>query len=107
MQLWVRDTGPGVPPADRLRIFDRFESAARVPGGTGTGLGLAIVSAIARAHGGSARVVAGGPAGGALFVLDLPATSPGAEGDGSWPAAEDYESVSGLFDRVNAGSGRS
>lgn len=107
VQLWVRDTGPGVPPADRLRIFDRFESAARVPGGTGTGLGLAIVSAIARAHGGSARVVAGGPAGGALFVLDLPATSPGAEGDGSWPAAEDYESVSGLFDRVNAGSGRS
>ena len=78
VRLWVRDTGPGVAPADRVRIFDRFESGAvNAPGSgngtaTGTGLGLAIVRAIARAHGGSARVTAATSAGGALFLIDLP-----------------------------------
>ncbi len=71
VRLWVRDTGPGVPDADRERIFGRFE---RGPGsGEGRGLGLAIVRAIAEAHGGTATVepVAGS---GARFVLRLPTT---------------------------------
>jgi two-component system, OmpR family, sensor kinase len=48
----VRDTGPGIPAAERERVFDRFY---RVPGETqtGSGLGLAIARRIAAAHGGS------------------------------------------------------
>lgn len=48
--LCIEDSGPGIAPADRLRVFDRFY---RVPGSstTGSGLGLAIVQAIADRHG--------------------------------------------------------
>lgn len=72
VRLWVADTGPGVPPEDRLRIFERF-----VRGGQGArregagGLGLAIVRSIARAHDGEVTVESA-PGGGALFVLRLP-----------------------------------
>jgi two-component system OmpR family sensor kinase len=47
--LKVVDTGPGIPPEDRERVFDRFY---RRPGSTppGSGLGLAIVKSIADAH---------------------------------------------------------
>jgi signal transduction histidine kinase len=53
--LTVWDTGPGIPPAERGRIFERFErgSAAEASGKPGSGLGLAIVRAIADAHGAS------------------------------------------------------
>lgn len=70
VRLAVRDHGPGVPPGEEGRIFQRGErgSTARGPG---SGLGLAIVAAIARAHGGSAEVR---PAegGGAEFAIVLP-----------------------------------
>jgi signal transduction histidine kinase len=52
-RFWVRDTGSGVAPEDRERIFERFERGSD-ENGEGAGLGLAIVSAIARAHGGRA-----------------------------------------------------
>lgn len=56
--LTVDDDGPGVPPADRERIFEPFirldESRARDTGGTG--LGLAIVSRVAHWHNGMAQV---------------------------------------------------
>ena len=110
VQLWVRDTGPGVPQEDRLRIFERFESATHVPGGASTGLGLAIVSAIARAHGGAARVTSAGSAGGALFILEVPtpARDPLERHDVAHPGAdqEDYDSVTTIFERVDAGAGR-
>jgi two-component system OmpR family sensor kinase/two-component system sensor histidine kinase QseC len=50
VHLEVIDSGPGIPAADRVRVFDRFH---RQPGGqeSGTGLGLAIVKAIAGRHG--------------------------------------------------------
>nr|EIF89783.1 two-component system sensor kinase [Streptomyces tsukubensis NRRL18488] len=74
--LWVRDSGPGVGPVDRERIFGRFVQAGRVASpaqaGTGIGLGLAIVREIAQAHGGTAWVE-DAETGGARFVLDLPA----------------------------------
>jgi two-component system OmpR family sensor kinase len=107
VQVWVRDTGPGVPPADRLRIFERFESGSRVPGGPSTGLGLAIVSAIAQAHGGTARVTAAGPAGGARFILEFPMAPVDTDLADSWPNQADYDSVTDIFERVNAGSVRS
>lgn len=48
-EIRVCDSGPGVPQADRERIFERFNSKH------GTGLGLALVRQIARRHGGEAR----------------------------------------------------
>lgn len=72
--LWVDDDGAGVPVEDRERVFERFvrldEGRARDDGGSG--LGLAIVREVARAHGGDAWV-SSSPAGGARFVLELPA----------------------------------
>ena len=69
----VDDDGPGIPAAERERVFDRFHrtDAARDRASGGTGLGLAIVQAIADAHGGS--VAAGSsPEGGARLELLLP-----------------------------------
>jgi two-component system OmpR family sensor kinase/two-component system sensor histidine kinase QseC len=63
--LEVTDTGPGIAPADRERVFDRFY---RHPNATasGTGLGLAIVRAIAARHGAGVRL--GEASGGGLRV---------------------------------------
>src|SRR4051812_41492689 len=70
----VDDDGPGIPPDQRVAIFDRFHrlDGARSRDAGGAGLGLAIVQAIAIAHGG--RVWAGAsPSGGARFVFEVPA----------------------------------
>lgn len=71
----VADDGPGIPAEDRERVFDRFFH--RHPQGEepGTGLGLALVSAVAAAHGGTARAGAA-PEGGALLTLRLPLVTP-------------------------------
>lgn len=76
----VTDTGPGVPIADRERIFDRLVrlDEARGAGGDdntagGAGLGLAIARGIARAHGGDLHCVDPPTGTGAAFTLSLPA----------------------------------
>ena len=71
-ELMVRDTGPGLPAGDLVRVFERFyrvdKSRAR-PGGTG--LGLAIVKHLVQVMGGT--VTAGNrPEGGAVFTVRLP-----------------------------------
>jgi signal transduction histidine kinase len=72
VELWVRDSGPGVAPADRERIFRRFmRGAGRTGAHDGAGLGLAIVTTIAEAHGGTVTVV-DAPGGGACFVMTVP-----------------------------------
>jgi len=65
-RLTVSDDGPGIPPEERQRVFDRFyRRAGTAP--SGSGLGLAIVKAIADAH--SATVeLADGPGGKGLAV---------------------------------------
>ena len=73
LELAVEDDGPGIPAAERERIFDRFHrtdgSRSRSLGGSG--LGLAIARAIVLTHGG--RVWAGqSPEGGARVALELP-----------------------------------
>lgn len=63
----VDDEGPGVPEADRTRVFERFWRAPQQRRG-GSGLGLALCSEIARAHGW--RIGCGAaPSGGARFVV--------------------------------------
>ena len=71
--LTVEDDGPGVPVADRERIFERFARVdnARSTDGGGTGLGLAIARDLAEAHGGT--LVLAPTTTGAHFVLTLPA----------------------------------
>jgi two-component system, OmpR family, sensor histidine kinase MtrB len=69
----VDDEGPGIPAADRERVFERF---ARGDGGSrgaqpGTGLGLSLVTETLRAHEGAAWC-ADAPGGGARLVLRLP-----------------------------------
>jgi signal transduction histidine kinase len=65
----VRDHGPGVPAAQRERIFQRFARLSR--GGAGAGLGLAIVKRTMETHGGTVSV-ADADGGGALFALSFP-----------------------------------
>lgn len=71
--LSVTDDGPGVPPADRDRIFQRFVRLddARSRDDGGAGLGLAIVRDVVERHGGTIHVTDGTP--GARFVVTLPA----------------------------------
>jgi signal transduction histidine kinase len=72
VHLWVRDHGPGIPPAARRRIFHRFARADHRTVG-GSGLGLAIVDAIAKAHLGTC-VVTDTDGGGATFTITVPIT---------------------------------
>ncbi len=75
VRLVVEDDGPGIPEADRDRVFDRFTRLEPHAGG-GAGLGLALVAALVRGRGGS--VVAGEtPTGGARLEVRWPAASRG------------------------------
>jgi signal transduction histidine kinase len=71
--LTVADDGPGIPEADRARVFERFVrlDSARARSGGGTGLGLAIVSEVIAAHEGTVTV-GDRPGGGALMTIRLP-----------------------------------
>ncbi len=112
--LEVADEGPGLPPGEEGRVFERFYRAdsARARTGPsggdgsnvgGTGLGLSIVAAIVAAHGGTVK--AGSPPNGrgAYFMVALPITAtttpPVADGGAPPVAAERHDagsSASGL-----------
>lgn len=68
-QVEVRDRGPGLPPGDVTRLFEKFQ---RGPGSAGAGLGLAIAKAIAESHGGHLGATPR-EGGGAVFAVGLPA----------------------------------
>lgn len=73
LRFIVSDEGPGVPEAERERIFDMFYTAARGDrGGPGTGLGLAICQGMIGAHGGRVFVGDGLGGRGASVTLELP-----------------------------------
>ena len=70
--LTVSDSGPGIPPDDLTRVFERFyrvDKSRSRPGGTG--LGLAIVRHLTELHGGTATA-ANRAQGGAVFTITLP-----------------------------------
>jgi two-component system, OmpR family, sensor kinase len=79
LRFTVVDDGPGIPAAERERVFERFHrtdsSRARAAGGTG--LGLAIVRAIAEAHGGEVRAGDRAHGQGAQVEFVLPGFRPG------------------------------
>lgn len=67
VELMVADTGPGIPQADRERVFEPYFSTRK----RGTGLGLAIVNRIVAEHQGRIRVQENHPRG-AKFIVELP-----------------------------------
>jgi two-component system, NtrC family, nitrogen regulation sensor histidine kinase NtrY len=67
VEVTVADTGPGIPPADRERIFAPYFSTRK----RGTGLGLAIVSRIVAEHQGRIRVQENKPRG-TKFIIEFP-----------------------------------
>jgi PAS domain S-box-containing protein len=79
--LEVADSGAGVPPEYRDRVFGRFRSGLDGDGrstGAGAGLGLAIVREFVELHGGEVSL-SGAPEGGALFTVRLPVLPPEGE----------------------------
>ena len=71
--LEVEDHGPGIPPDDARRIFERFYRGRSAQGtkARGSGIGLALVKHIARAHGGEASVRDAAPHG-TIFAVTIP-----------------------------------
>jgi signal transduction histidine kinase len=79
-RFWVADNGPGVPPAERERIFG---DGTRGPGSAGAGIGLALCREIVARHGGRVWVEPS-PCRGSRFLFTLPAADPaGAHGGGA------------------------
>ena len=73
-QITVADDGPGIPPEDRLRVFDSFTRLESQPNAQtrGFGLGLAIVQRVLKWHQGEASVRESEELGGALFLVRWP-----------------------------------
>jgi len=73
VRLSVADDGPGIPPADRQQIFERFVrlDSARTRDSGGTGLGLAIVHDVVATHRGTITITDTEPHG-STFTVDLP-----------------------------------
>jgi two-component system sensor histidine kinase KdpD len=70
----VADDGPGFPPGDPERLFEKFQRGRSESNIVGVGLGLAICRAAAALHGGTVRA-SNNPGGGARFEISLPVTS--------------------------------
>jgi two-component system NtrC family sensor kinase len=73
VRLEVGDTGPGIPPEIRARIFEAFFTTK--PSGQGTGLGLSLCQGIIEEHGGTITVESE-PGRGATFLIELPVVAP-------------------------------
>jgi signal transduction histidine kinase len=75
LRLAVEDSGPGIPEAERARVFERYYrvDGARAAAEGGRGLGLAIAAGIVKAHGGTMRAGSSADLGGAMVVMEIPA----------------------------------
>lgn len=91
LEIWVADTGAGIPAEDHDRIFERFWKGRNAAGTEGSGLGLSIVKAIAEAHSGTVRLESE-VGKGSRFVLVIPSgggDSGGEAGSGEPNSAAD------------------
>lgn len=84
VQMWVRDTGPGIPADEQGRIFDKFTRLHAKDGPKGLGLGLAYCRLAVQGHGGRIWVEDAAPQGGSVFCFALPRVNPAA-GDPTAP----------------------
>ena len=75
IRVMVQDRGPGIPPGDLTRVFDRFYRTRRTANSRGSGIGLALVKHIAEAHGGRAWAD-NTPEGGASVGISLAVRAP-------------------------------
>jgi two-component system sensor histidine kinase KdpD len=82
VRVMVDDDGPGLPPGDPARLFDKFQRGDEEGAIVGVGLGLAICQAIIRAHGGQIEAHRRSPTG-ARFEFTLPAATEAATSTGS------------------------
>ena len=71
VQLSVEDNGPGIPAAERERVFERFHRVLG-SGAEGCGLGLAIVREIAQSHNAKTRLGPGAGGSGTLITVVFP-----------------------------------
>ena len=75
VRLTVSDNGPGIPPAERERVFDRFyRRAGTAP--PGSGLGLSIVTTIAAGHGATIALTDGPSGKGLTVTVSFPPAHP-------------------------------
>jgi two-component system, OmpR family, sensor histidine kinase MtrB len=108
VEIIVDDAGPGIHPAERSKVFERFyrgSASGRRGTGTGTGLGLSLVAEHLHAMHGSVRVETS-PAGGARLVVTLPvvATDAEPEADGEAGRESDIDSESESESESESGS---
>ncbi len=75
VRMWVEDEGPGIPPEERERVFDKFYRGKSAAAASGTGIGLAITSEIVRFHGGRIWIEDVVPHG-VRFAIALPRAEP-------------------------------
>lgn len=71
VRIVVSDQGPGIPPEDAVRVFERFHRVDRARSGDGAGLGLAIARWIVELHGGAIHAESAHPQG-CRMVVELP-----------------------------------
>jgi two-component system, OmpR family, sensor histidine kinase MprB len=106
-ELVVSDYGPGIPPAERGLVFERFYRSMSARAMPGSGLGLAIVKQVVVKHGGMIRIadtVPGGqPPGTSFFVLlpGLPNTP------ATYPDASAESEITGKIAKTNGARGAS
>ena len=77
LHVTIADHGPGIPDADRARLFTRFTRGAAQAGGDGTGLGLYVSRQLLRTMGGELWLEPAREGRGAAFTLSLPGEPPG------------------------------
>jgi len=104
VELLVIDRGPGIPEADRMRIFVPFQRLGDNDNTTGVGLGLALSRGFAEAMGGSLDPEET-PGGGLTMILSLPAAASGSPDGEADPGRREREADPGRAER-EADSGR-
>lgn len=78
VEIRIADSGPGIPPEERERVFEAFSRGEEARSKPGSGLGLAIARAVVLSHGGSIKIE-DAPGGGAAILIELPAWHEGVD----------------------------